>query len=85
MTSIPVHASTLRLLQLSKTGDETWDELLLSTIPRVRPPRFRLTEADRKELDAGHVSPRVAQELARRKNEPRIRAEDLYRELGLRP
>ncbi len=34
MTSVPVHASTLRLLQEFKTGAQNWDRFLLELVER---------------------------------------------------
>jgi hypothetical protein len=34
MTSVPVHKSTLRLLQQFKTGAQNWDQFLLELVDR---------------------------------------------------
>ncbi len=34
MTSVPVHASTLRLLQEFKTGAQNWDRFLVELVER---------------------------------------------------
>ncbi len=34
MTSVPVHSSTLRLLQQFKTGAQNWDDFLLDLLER---------------------------------------------------
>jgi hypothetical protein len=34
LTSVPVHTSTLRLLQQFKTGAQNWDEFLLDLLER---------------------------------------------------
>ncbi|MGI0054913.1 MAG: hypothetical protein ACREB9_03055 [Thermoplasmata archaeon] len=82
-TTITVHASTLRALQEFKKGGETWDAFLLDTVPKGRPLRFYMNDADREELDLGKLTPRMAAELRRRKREPRMSAEELYDALGL--
>jgi len=38
VTSIPVHTSTLRLLQSLKTGAQNWDEFLLESFENFLPP-----------------------------------------------
>lgn len=42
MTSVPVHASTLRLLREFKTGSQNWDAFLLELLER---------ELDRQDLE----------------------------------
>ncbi len=42
MTSVPVHTSTLRLLQEFKTGAQNWDRFLLELLER---------ELDREDVD----------------------------------
>lgn len=84
-TTITVHASTLRVLQEFKKGGETWDDFLLDSVPRGRPLRFYMNTEDRDELDRGRLGPRMSAELRRRKREPRVSAEELYRALGLPP
>jgi hypothetical protein len=80
-TSITVHTSTLRLLQERKKGGETWDDFLLDVVPRGRPVRFFMTDEDRRELDRGALTPRMEDELRRRRAEnlPSVPAEHLYR------
>jgi hypothetical protein len=46
-TSIPVHASTLKLLQGMKTGGQNWDEFLLELAEK---------EIDRMEIELGEMS-----------------------------
>lgn len=46
-TSIPVHASTLKLLQGMKTGGQNWDEFLQELAEK---------ELDRMELELGEMS-----------------------------
>ncbi len=84
-TTITVHTSTLRVLQEFKKGGETWDDFLLDSVPKGRPLRFYMNQEDRDLLDRGRLTPRMAAELRRRKKEPRVTAEDLYRTLGLPP
>lgn len=38
LTSIPVHATTVKLLQQLKTGSQNWDEFLLSAFEDLLPP-----------------------------------------------
>ena len=38
MTSIPVHSSTLRILQGLKTGAQNWDQFLLQSFEDFLPP-----------------------------------------------
>jgi hypothetical protein len=38
LTSIPVHTSTLRLLQALKTGAQNWDQFLLESFEDFLPP-----------------------------------------------
>ena len=38
ITSIPVHTSTLRLLQGLKTGAQNWDQFLLESFEDFLPP-----------------------------------------------
>ena len=40
ITSIPVHASTLKLLQRMKTGGQNWDEFLLTFLEDWMPPNL---------------------------------------------
>ncbi len=40
MTSISVHASTLRMLQPFKKGDMTWDDVLIDFIEEHVPKEF---------------------------------------------
>ena len=40
MTSISVHASTLRMLQPFKKGDMTWDDVLIDFIEEHVPEEF---------------------------------------------
>lgn len=49
VTSIPVRASTVRLLQQLKTGAQNWDEFLLSAIEDMLPPDTE-AELERREL-----------------------------------
>jgi hypothetical protein len=48
VTSIPVHASTVRLLQQLKTGGQNWDEFLLSALEDLLPPET-IAELERRE------------------------------------
>lgn len=49
-TSIPVHATTLKLLQGMKTGDQNWDEFLRDLADR---------ELDRMEVELGESARRL--------------------------
>ena len=40
MTTIPVHASTLRMLRPFKKGDMTWDDVLVDLIEEHVPREF---------------------------------------------
>ncbi len=64
MTSVPVHASTLRLLQEFKTGAQNWDRFLVELVEREM-DREDVRYADRL-LKAYHRE--------KRKEEPRRRA-----------
>jgi len=48
LTSIPVHAATVRLLQRLKTGSQNWDEFLLSAFEDLLPPET-VAELDARE------------------------------------
>lgn len=50
LTSIPVHASTVHLLQQLKTGAQNWDEFLLSAFEDLLPPET-VAELDRRERE----------------------------------
>ena len=50
LTSIPVHATTVRLLQQLKTGSQNWDEFLLSAFEDLLPPET-VAELDRRERE----------------------------------
>lgn len=64
MTSVPVHASTLRLLQEFKTGAQNWDRFLIELVER---------EMDREDVQ---YADRLLQAYRRAKprEEPRRRA-----------
>ncbi|MCI4323658.1 MAG: hypothetical protein L3K03_06535 [Thermoplasmata archaeon] len=86
-TSITVHTSTLRLLQERKKGNETWDDFLLDVIPKGRPVRFFMNDEDRDGLDRGRLTPRMEEEMDRRRSEalPSVPAEKVYRRARLSP
>ncbi|MCI4343104.1 MAG: hypothetical protein L3J92_03190 [Thermoplasmata archaeon] len=48
LTSIPVHATTVKLLQQLKTGAQNWDEFLLSAFEDLLPPET-IAELERRE------------------------------------
>jgi len=48
LTSIPVHAATVKLLQQLKTGAQNWDEFLLSAFEDMLPPET-IAELERRE------------------------------------
>jgi len=50
LTSIPVHARTVQLLQQLKTGAQNWDEFLLSAFEDLVPPDT-LAELERREKE----------------------------------
>jgi hypothetical protein len=50
LTSIPVHSSTLRLLQRLKTGAQNWDDFLLQSFEDFLPPET-LSELQRRERE----------------------------------
>ncbi|HKN06143.1 MAG TPA: hypothetical protein VJ021_00870 [Thermoplasmata archaeon] len=50
LTSIPVHASTVSLLQQLKTGAQNWDEFLLSAFEDLLPPET-IAELERRERE----------------------------------
>ena len=50
LTSIPVHATTVRLLQQLKTGSQNWDEFLLSAFEDLLPPEM-VVELERRERE----------------------------------
>ena len=50
LTSIPVHAKTVKLLQQLKTGSQNWDEFLLSAFEDLLPPDT-VSELDRRERE----------------------------------
>jgi hypothetical protein len=50
LTSIPVHATTVKLLQQLKTGAQNWDEFLLSAFEDMLPPET-IAELERRERE----------------------------------
>jgi hypothetical protein len=50
LTSIPVHSSTVKLLQQLKTGAQNWDEFLLSAFEDLLPPET-IAELERRERE----------------------------------
>ncbi|MFZ1023284.1 MAG: hypothetical protein WAN87_04035 [Thermoplasmata archaeon] len=50
LTSIPVRATTLKLLEQLKTGTQNWDDFLLSAFEEIPPPDT-VAELDRRERD----------------------------------
>jgi hypothetical protein len=50
LTSIPVHSSTVRLLQELKSGAQNWDEFLLSAFEDLLPPET-VSELARRERE----------------------------------
>lgn len=50
LTSIPVHSTTVRLLQKLKTGGQNWDAFLLSAFEDLLPPET-VAELERRERD----------------------------------
>lgn len=50
LTSIPVHATTVRLLQRLKTGGQNWDDFLLSAFEDLLPPET-IAELERRERE----------------------------------
>jgi hypothetical protein len=50
LTSIPVHAATVKLLQQLKTGSQNWDEFLLSAFEDLLPPET-IVELERRERE----------------------------------
>ncbi|NNN17100.1 MAG: hypothetical protein HKL79_01880 [Thermoplasmata archaeon] len=72
LTSIPVHATTVRLLQRLKTGAQNWDEFLLSAFEDLLPPET-LAELDRREREEGSRSFReVSRNRRRPPRRPRV-------------
>ncbi len=55
LTSIPVHATTVKLLQQLKTGAQNWDEFLLSAFEDLLPPET-IAELERREREEGSRS-----------------------------
>jgi hypothetical protein len=49
-TSIPVHATTVKLLHELKTGAQNWDQFLLSAFEDLLPPAT-IAELDRRERE----------------------------------
>ena len=69
VTSIPVHRSTLRVLQQVKSAAETWDEFLITITddylsPSLRSELNRRLKADR--VVTGEEASRVFREQRRR-------------------
>jgi hypothetical protein len=50
LTSIPVHATTVKLLQELKTGAQNWDQFLLSAFEDLLPPAT-IAELERRERE----------------------------------
>jgi len=50
LTSIPVHATTVRLLHQLKKGAQNWDEFLLLAFEDLLPPET-ITELERRERE----------------------------------
>lgn len=63
LTSISIHASTLRMLQPFKRGDMTWDDVLLDFLEDHVPKEF-IEEMVHK----SQTSPRVSLSEVRRRN-----------------
>jgi len=55
LTSIPVHATTVKLLQQLKTGAQNWDQFLLSAFEDLLPPET-IAELERREREEGSRS-----------------------------
>jgi len=71
LTSIPVHSTTVKLLQRLKSGDQNWDEFLLSAFEDLLPPET-VHELDRRELEEKSRSFAVmGQSLSRRASRSR--------------
>ena len=55
LTSIPVHSTTVKLLQQLKTGAQNWDDFLLSAFEDMLPP-VTVAELERREREEGSRS-----------------------------
>jgi hypothetical protein len=55
LTSIPVHAATVKLLQQLKTGAQNWDDFLLSAFEDMLPPES-IAELERREREEARRS-----------------------------
>ncbi|MGD0588134.1 MAG: hypothetical protein ABSA63_05000 [Thermoplasmata archaeon] len=72
LTSIPVHATTVKLLQQLKTGAQNWDDFLLSAFEDLLPPET-IAELERREREeSGKTFAVVERDHSRRA--PRSRA-----------
>ncbi len=70
LTSIPVHATTVRLLQQLKTGAQNWDAFLISAFEDLLPPDT-LAELERREREEPSRSfAAVSRERLRRSRRP---------------
>ena len=67
MTSIPVHASTVRMLQPFKRGDMTWDDVLIVFIVEHVPEEFVRAMIQEAEKGPGIPFDEVYQEHVRRR------------------
>jgi hypothetical protein len=67
MTSISVHASTLRMLQPFKKGDMTWDDVLIDFIEEHVPKEFVRAIIREAEKGPGIPFDQVYQEHVRRR------------------
>ncbi len=73
LTSIPVHATTVRLLQQLKTGAQNWDAFLLSAFEDLL-PSDTVAELERRERDERSRSfAEVSREQLRRSRHPQSR------------
>ncbi len=71
LTSIPVHSTTVKLLQQLKTGGQNWDEFLLSAIEDLLPPDT-IAELDRRErVERGRTFAEVSRDHPRGVRRPR--------------
>jgi len=67
MTSISVHASTLRMLQPFKKGDMTWDDVLIDFIEEHVPEEFVKEMIRQAEAGPGIPWRQVSEERKRRR------------------
>lgn len=68
MTSISVHASTLKMLQPFKKGDMTWDDVLIDFIEEHVPEEFVHAMIREAERGPGMLFDQVYKEHVRRRH-----------------